>query len=100
MFSATPQQLTLAHLVLGAFGGHLTGQAVLPNYRELRFDGSLSAFNVRELSALFSNRPLPWAAVASGRIHIEAPLDRRSQNFCNRKQNADRSGCGWYSNLR
>ena len=73
--------LILRHVVATAKGARLNGEAVIKNYRDLSFDGDLSGFALREAEVFFTNKPVPWQGVASGRIHGSATLDMRSKDL-------------------
>jgi translocation and assembly module TamB len=73
--------LALRHITATARGAKFNGEAMLKNYRNLSFDGNLSGLSLLEAASFFTNKPLPWQGVASGRVHGAGTLDARTDDF-------------------
>jgi translocation and assembly module TamB len=78
---ASKQDVTLTRLVASYGGAKLTGEAHIKQYRELRFDGTISRAPLREVARYFIQQPLAWSGVAQGRVHATATLGSRVGDF-------------------
>ncbi len=73
--------LVLRHIAVAARGARLTGEAAIKNYRDLTFEGNLSGLALREAAAFFTDKPLAWQGLASGRVHGTGSLAARANDF-------------------
>ena len=67
------QELRLERAVVSALRGRFTGRAVLSRSRGVKIDGTVAGANLQEAAALLYGRALPWAAIAGGTLHVDAP---------------------------
>ncbi len=78
---ANREDALFQRLSMSAAGARLNGEAVAEQYREFRFDGTVSGLRVREAAPFLTPKPLPWTGVASGAVHLECALEPRADNF-------------------
>jgi translocation and assembly module TamB len=78
---ASMQDVTLTHLAASYGNAKLTGEANIKQYRELRFDGTISRLPLREVARYFTQQPLAWNGVAQGRVHATGALGRKADDF-------------------
>jgi translocation and assembly module TamB len=71
---ANQQRAEFTRLTLNVGRAHLAGEAMLPNYRELQLDGTVTGLSTAEAVTWVSARPLPWTGVANGTIHAHGSL--------------------------
>jgi translocation and assembly module TamB len=91
--AASDENIQLTNLSLGAFGSKLKGEASLQNFRQLRLEGIVTDFPLREIS-WFWVRKAPWTGSASGHVQLSRTLDPHVHDLVMRTnlQIAPRSG--------
>jgi translocation and assembly module TamB len=86
--AASGEDVKLTNLSVGAFGSKLRGEASLKNFRQLRLEGTVTGFPLREISRV------PWSGSASGHVQLSRTLDPHIHDLVMRTnlQIAPRSG--------
>jgi translocation and assembly module TamB len=74
----TTSLVTLQGLSMGSLGANFTGRAEVRDYRTLDLDGVVSRLDTSKVGPLLFSRPLPWTGTASGAVHLQASLGKRS----------------------
>jgi translocation and assembly module TamB len=72
----TPDGVGLRSLVGTALGARITGQADLAGSGQLRIKGEFEGLSVRNVAAIFTDRPVSWSGSLSGSGSVDAILGR------------------------
>jgi translocation and assembly module TamB len=73
-FRVDPNAAEVSRLRISAFGGEITGHAVLEQFARLQFEGRLRNFGIRQLTAALASRPAGYDGTISGTLQARADL--------------------------
>ena len=74
----TTSLFTLQGLSISALGASFSGRAEVRDYKSLELDGAVSRLDIAQVGPLLLSRPIPWHGAASGPVHLQASLGKRS----------------------
>ena len=70
------KDLDLRGVALSVLDGSFQGEAALREFERYTVTGEIAGFAARRVLALYSSQPLPWDALASGRVNLQGVLGR------------------------
>jgi translocation and assembly module TamB len=73
------RDLSLGGIALALLGGSFRGEGTLRQLERYTVQGEIAGIAARRVVALYSPDPLPWDALASGRVKLEGVLGRAGE---------------------